>query len=44
MELTKNKDIQEGNWDGSLEKITSAIARQLNITRCSIWIYKAKGE
>ena len=29
MELTKNKDIQEGNWDASLDRITSTIARQL---------------
>ena len=42
MELTKNKDIQEGNWNASLEKITSSIARQLGITRSSIWVYKAK--
>jgi PAS domain S-box-containing protein len=42
MELTKNKAIQEGNWDKSLEKITSAISKQLNVSRCSIWMYKAK--
>jgi PAS domain S-box-containing protein len=42
MELTKNKDIQEGNWDTALEKITSGISRQLNVSRCSIWMYKAK--
>ena len=27
MELTKNKDIQEGKWDSALEKITSSISR-----------------
>jgi PAS domain S-box-containing protein len=42
MELTKNKDIQDGNWDKALEKITSGISRQLNVSRCSIWTYKAK--
>jgi len=42
MELTKNKDVQEGNWNASLEKITSCIARQLGITRSSIWEYKGK--
>ena len=42
MELTKNKNIQEGNWDSALEKITSAISRQLNVSRCSIWMYKSK--
>jgi PAS domain S-box-containing protein len=42
MELTKNKDIQEGNWVASLEKITSSIARQLSVSRCSIWEYKPK--
>ncbi len=40
MELTKNKDIQEGKWDASLEKITGTIARQLGVSRCSIWVYK----
>ena len=42
MELTKNKDIQEGKWDSALEKITSSISRQLNVSRCSIWMYKAR--
>jgi len=42
MELTKNKDIQEGKWDTALERITSAISRQLNVSRSSIWMYKAK--
>lgn len=42
MELTKNKDIQEGNWIPSLEKITSSITRQLGVSRCSIWEYKPK--
>ncbi|MBL0740124.1 GAF domain-containing protein [Chryseolinea lacunae] len=42
MELTKNKDIQDGNWNASLEKITSTITRQLGVSRCSIWTYHAK--
>ena len=42
MELTKNKNIQEGKWDSALEKITSSISRQLNVSRCSIWMYKAR--
>ncbi|MEJ7646609.1 MAG: GAF domain-containing protein [Chryseolinea sp.] len=39
MELTKTKVIQEGKWEESLEKITTAVARQLNVSRCSIWEY-----
>src|SRR5688572_6368641 len=42
MELTKYKNIQEGKWDSALEKITSSISRQLNVSRCSIWMYKAR--
>jgi len=42
MELTKSKDIQEGNWDSALEKITSSISRQLSVSRCSIWSYKPR--
>ncbi|MBA4058190.1 MAG: hypothetical protein C0490_25970 [Marivirga sp.] len=42
MELTKYKDIQEGNWEASLEKITSAITKQLGVSRCSIWEYRPK--
>ncbi|MEJ1239614.1 GAF domain-containing protein [Chryseolinea sp. T2] len=39
MELTKNKDIQDGRWHETLEKITSAITRQLGVSRASIWQY-----
>ncbi len=42
MELTKNKDIQDGNWNASLEKITSTISRQLGVSRSSIWTYHSK--
>jgi PAS domain S-box-containing protein len=39
MELTKNKDIQDGKWQETLEKITGAITRQLGVSRSSIWQY-----
>ena len=39
MELSKKTDIQEGNWDGALEKMTIAIAKQLSVFRCSVWTY-----
>lgn len=42
MELTKNKDIQDGRWPETLEKMTSAIARQLGVSRSSIWQYHAQ--
>ncbi len=42
MELTKNKDIQDGKWSESLEKISSAITRQLGVSRCGIWEYQRK--
>ena len=38
-ELTKNPDIQAGNWDKTLEILTTTIATQLQISRCSIWTY-----
>jgi len=37
MDLTRVHDIQSGNWNPALEKITSVIANQLNVSRCSIW-------
>lgn len=37
MELTKNRDLQLGNKNASLEKITSTIGKELSISRCSIW-------
>lgn len=37
MELTKNQDIQSGSWNAALEKITSVIANQLHVSRCSVW-------
>ncbi len=39
MELTKNSDIQNGNWNAAIEKITSTIAKQIHASRCSIWAY-----
>jgi PAS domain S-box-containing protein len=38
LELNKNSDIQNGNWEPALEKLTSTIAVQLNTTRCAIWL------
>jgi PAS domain S-box-containing protein len=37
MELTKNRDVQSGNWNAALEKITSTICNQLQVSRCSVW-------
>lgn len=37
MELSKKTDIKEGNWDSALEKVTVEIAKQLSISRSSIW-------
>ena len=39
MELSKKSDIQDGNWDGALEKMTLAIAKQLSVSRCGVWTY-----
>lgn len=39
MELSKKSDIQDGNWDGALEKMTLAIAKQLPVSRCGVWTY-----
>jgi PAS domain S-box-containing protein len=38
MELTKNNDIQSGNWNAALEKLTSTIANQLHVSQCGIWL------
>ena len=42
MELTRNNAIKTGNWNLSMEKMTSTIAQQLKVSRCSIWIYNSK--
>ncbi len=42
MELTRNNDIKTGNWNVSIEKVTSSITNQLQVSRCSIWIYNSK--
>ena len=42
IELSKKKDILEGNWDAALEKITGTIARQLVTSRSSVWSHKSK--
>ena len=38
MELTKNNDIQSGNWNAAMEKLTSTISNQLQVSRCGIWL------
>ncbi|MEP6736872.1 MAG: GAF domain-containing protein [Chryseolinea sp.] len=42
MELTKNKDIQDGNWNESLERVSSSITRQLGISKAGIWEFQRK--
>jgi len=39
LELTKDRDVQAGNWSAALEKITRSISQQLHISRASIWTY-----
>lgn len=39
MELTKNSDVQSGNWSAAIEKITSTIANQIHVSRCGIWTF-----
>ena len=41
-ELTKSKAVQSGNWNETLEEITKSIANQLEVSRCSIWLFHAK--
>ncbi len=40
LELTKDEDVQAGRWNESLEKITAAICRFLNVSRASVWTYQ----
>jgi PAS domain S-box-containing protein len=37
MELSKSSDIQSGNWNNALEKMTSMMSQQLGVSRSSIW-------
>lgn len=37
--LTKNNDIQEGNWEKALESICSAVSTQIDSSRVSVWLY-----
>jgi len=39
LDLTKDRDVQSGNWIPALEKITRAISRQMHISRTGVWIY-----
>jgi PAS domain S-box-containing protein len=41
MELSKNNDIQAGNWSAALERITTTVAQQLELSRCGIWTLNA---
>jgi PAS domain S-box-containing protein len=41
MELTKNNDIQSGNLNSALEKITASIGQQLNVSRSGVWTLSA---
>jgi PAS domain S-box-containing protein len=41
MELTKNNDIQSGNLNSALERITTTIGQQLNVSRSGIWSLSA---
>ena len=36
---SKKADIQEGKWDGALEKLTTSIGKQLVVSRSSVWSY-----
>jgi methyl-accepting chemotaxis protein len=38
--LTKDQDVQAGRWNESLEKITQAISKFLNVSRASVWTYQ----
>jgi PAS domain S-box-containing protein len=39
IELSKKADILEGKWEGALEKLTTSIAKQLVVSRSSVWSY-----
>lgn len=39
IELSKKTDIQEGNWPAALEKMTVAVAKQLPVSRSSVWSF-----
>src|SRR5688572_3200403 len=39
IELSKKADILEGKWEGALEKLTTSIAKQLDVSRSSVWSY-----
>ena len=39
IELSKKADILEGKWEGALEKMTTSIAKQLVVSRGSVWSY-----
>lgn len=39
IELSKKSDIQEGNWQGALEKMTMTMTKQLTVSRCGVWSF-----
>jgi len=41
MDLTKNRDIQSGQWNSALERITATVGSQLHVSRCSVWTINA---
>lgn len=41
MDLTKNNDIQSGNLNSALERITATIGQQLNVSRSGVWSISA---
>ncbi|MFN7489266.1 MAG: GAF domain-containing protein [Chryseotalea sp.] len=44
MQLTKNKDIQTGNWENALEQITKTVSELIQASRVSVWLYDAAEE
>lgn len=40
--LTKNHDIQTGNWQKALEAICSSVSKQISSSRVSVWLYDDK--
>ena len=40
MELSKVRDIQNGNWTEALEKMTSTIGKHLKVSRTAVWHYQ----
>jgi PAS domain S-box-containing protein len=41
IDLSKSREFLEGQWSASMEKMTRSLAMQLQVSRVSIWQYKA---